>query len=109
WALALKSGRGRIFEGDTVRRFITPAPDGQGPGRPLGFNVKRLQVILDGSGFSENAVGHLGYTGTSLWWDVEKNFLWALLTNRVHPSARNQGINDFRRLMARRLTAAWNH
>jgi CubicO group peptidase (beta-lactamase class C family) len=29
-------------------------------------------------------VGHLGFTGTSLWIDLDREVVIALLTNRVH-------------------------
>jgi CubicO group peptidase (beta-lactamase class C family) len=32
------------------------------------------------------AVGHLGFTGTSLWLDLPRRRWVALLTNRVHPT-----------------------
>jgi CubicO group peptidase (beta-lactamase class C family) len=42
------------------------------------------------------AIGHLGYTGTSLWIDVEHEVVAVLLTNRVHPSRENERIRAFR-------------
>jgi serine-type D-Ala-D-Ala carboxypeptidase len=33
----------------------------------------------------EDAVGHLGFTGTSLWIDAKRPRVYVLLTNRVHP------------------------
>lgn len=42
--------------------------------------------------FSPDAVGHFGYTGTSLWIDKERKVVVALLTNRVHKSHRAEGI-----------------
>jgi CubicO group peptidase (beta-lactamase class C family) len=49
-----------------------------------------------GSFFSTRSVGHLGFTGTSIWWDLEKNCYIILLTNRVHPTRKNEMIRDFR-------------
>jgi CubicO group peptidase (beta-lactamase class C family) len=46
--------------------------------------------------FSADSVGHLGYTGCSVWWDLEKNCHVILLTNRVHPSRSNEKIKEFR-------------
>ncbi len=34
---------------------------------------------------SKRAIGHTGFTGTSLWIDLEKKKFVVLLTNRVHP------------------------
>ena len=89
WSLAWRQGRGRIFDRHTLADFIRPRPAGEDSGRPLGFNIRGGVESMARSGLPPNAVGHLGYTGTSLWWDFEKNFIWLLFTNRVHPSARN--------------------
>ncbi|HUF43642.1 MAG TPA: serine hydrolase, partial [Verrucomicrobiae bacterium] len=49
-----------------------------------------------GSLFSARSVGHLGFTGGSIWWDLEKSCHVILLSNRVHPSRKNDQIKDFR-------------
>jgi CubicO group peptidase (beta-lactamase class C family) len=41
-------------------------------------------------------VGHLGYTGTSFWMDLSAGVTTILLTNRVHPSRKNEKIREFR-------------
>lgn len=41
-------------------------------------------------------VGHLGFTGTSLWLDRSRQAAWVLLTNRVHPTRQREGIRDYR-------------
>jgi len=46
--------------------------------------------------FSANTIGHLGYTGCSMWIDLKKKFHIILLTNRIHPSATNEKIKSFR-------------
>jgi len=49
-----------------------------------------------GSLFTASAFGHLGYTGCSVWMDPERSLIVVLLTNRVHPTRRNDGIRRFR-------------
>lgn len=44
----------------------------------------------------ETTVGHLGFTGTSIWIEREQNAVAVLLTNRVHPSRDNAKILDLR-------------
>jgi len=39
-----------------------------------------------GRGLSQNAFGHTGFTGTSLWIDPDRDLVIVLLTNRVHPT-----------------------
>jgi CubicO group peptidase (beta-lactamase class C family) len=41
-------------------------------------------------------VGHLGFTGTSFWVDLEGGVQVVLLTNRVHPTRENIRIREFR-------------
>jgi CubicO group peptidase (beta-lactamase class C family) len=89
WVLAWRQGRGLVFERPALAEFLNPVPDITGPGRPLGFNRRGLVSALAGSDWPETAVGHLGYTGSALWWAPERDFLWLFLTNRVHPRAVN--------------------
>lgn len=42
------------------------------------------------------ALGHLGFTGTSLWIDFDRELVVALLTNRVAFGRGNQQLRDFR-------------
>ena len=50
-----------------------------------------------GDYFSNSSYGHLGFTGTSMWVDPEKEIIIILLTNRVHPSRDKEGIYGIRR------------
>jgi serine-type D-Ala-D-Ala carboxypeptidase len=61
----------------------TPSAEGSSLGRRLGRGPR-------------GAIGHLGFTGTSLWIDVDRAVVVALLTNRVHPSRENERIRAFR-------------
>ena len=45
---------------------------------------------------SRTAVGHLGFTGTSLWIDLERDANVILLSNRVHPERDNERIREVR-------------
>jgi CubicO group peptidase (beta-lactamase class C family) len=62
----------------------------------LGWDTPSAVNSSSGSYFSARSVGHLGFTGTSIWWDLEKNCHIVLLTNRVHPTRKNDKIKDFR-------------
>jgi CubicO group peptidase (beta-lactamase class C family) len=46
--------------------------------------------------FSQNSIGHLGFTGVSFWLDLEKRVLVIFLTNRVHPGRQNDEIKKLR-------------
>jgi CubicO group peptidase (beta-lactamase class C family) len=46
---------------------------------------------------SPTAIGHTGFTGTSLWIDWERDLYFVLLTNRVHPTRENDRLRAIRR------------
>jgi len=62
----------------------------------LGWDTPSAAKSSSGTLFSNRSVGHLGFTGCSIWWDLEKNCHVVLLTNRVHPSRKNEKIKEFR-------------
>lgn len=65
--------------------------------RTLGWDTPSGENPAAGSKFSPKSVGHLGFTGTSLWIDPIAGIAVALLTNRTHPNGReNQKIRTFR-------------
>ncbi len=72
--------------------------DGQVPGSSwaLGWDTRSAQGSSAGALFSAHSVGHLGFTGTSVWIDLERQVHVILLTNRVHPSRNNTAIRSFR-------------
>jgi CubicO group peptidase (beta-lactamase class C family) len=45
-----------------------------------------------GNLLSDTALGHTGFTGTSLWIDAAQNLFVILLTNRVHPTRTNEAL-----------------
>jgi len=49
-----------------------------------------------GRRLSATAIGHTGFTGTSLWIDWEADTYIVLLTNRVHHSHDSNAILDVR-------------
>ena len=69
----------RIISDSTIRLFTQRA----GGSRALGWAMADGQW---GSGryLGENAYGHVGFTGTSLWIDRDREMFVILLTNRVH-------------------------
>lgn len=73
-------------------------PDASVPGstRTLGWDTPSPEGSSAGSRISKRSVGHLGFTGTSLWIDRERRLVITLLTNRVHPSRDNDRIREMR-------------
>jgi CubicO group peptidase (beta-lactamase class C family) len=62
----------------------------------LGFDTPTRPDSSSGRYFSDQSVGHLGFTGTSFWMDLEKGVVVILLTNRIHPTRENEKIKAFR-------------
>ncbi|MDQ2930432.1 MAG: serine hydrolase [Gemmatimonadota bacterium] len=75
----------RIVSDSAVKLFTTRASGS----RALGWAMADGQW---GSGrfMSEGSFGHVGYTGTSLWIDPEREMFVILLTNRVHAARARQ-------------------
>jgi len=81
---------------DTIRRFLTPSLV-PGSSRALGWDTMRPTSSC-GTRMSAEAIGHTGFTGTSLWIDPGADAYVVLLTNRVHPAAGStDGIQTLRR------------
>ena len=78
--------------------------------RTYGFDTradKRSGGALVGDSLSEQSYGHSGFTGTMLWIDPAKRFLFVLLSNRVYPDASNQRINSLK-VRSRIMDALYN-
>ncbi|MDA8402801.1 MAG: serine hydrolase [Desulfobacteraceae bacterium] len=83
-----------VFQADLVRLFLKLEP---GRERALGFDTPSKENSSSGDMFDKAAtVGHLGFTGTSFWMDLNRAVAVILLTNRVHPSRKNERIKAFR-------------
>jgi len=82
-----------VFQHRWVKRFLGRDETST---RAFGFDMPTPGASSSGNHFSERTVGHLGYTGTSFWSDLERGISVILLTNRVHPSVENDRIRTFR-------------
>ncbi len=67
--------------------LVRPRPPGT---LRAGFDGKSEKGSLAGSAFGPSTIGHLGFTGTSFWCDVDAQIVGVVLTNRVHPTRDNQ-------------------
>jgi CubicO group peptidase (beta-lactamase class C family) len=88
------SGDDRIGQQETVRRFVTRAPEVAGS-RALGWDTM-LPTSSCGSKLSPASFGHTGFTGTSLWIDPVRELYVVFLTNRVNPTRDNTRIQRIR-------------
>jgi CubicO group peptidase (beta-lactamase class C family) len=89
-------GRDSFLPTPLVKEFLTRDMTVSESSHALGWDTPSSDQSSSGSYFSPNTVGHLGFTGTSLWWDLEKDCSVILLTNRIHPSRTNDKIKSFR-------------
>jgi CubicO group peptidase (beta-lactamase class C family) len=88
-------GRESILQRELVRQFTTRQESSARSSWALGWDTPSAPSS-SGSSFSEQSFGHLGYTGTSLWIDPLCELEVVLLSNRVHPSRKNEKIKVFR-------------
>jgi CubicO group peptidase (beta-lactamase class C family) len=85
----------QLFNPATVRLFATRESEPAGTSRALGWDTPTAPSS-SGKHFSPSSIGHLGYTGTSLWIDPERELAVVLLTNRTWPDRENKAIQIVR-------------
>lgn len=85
----------KLLEPETVSLFTRLQPLPTGTSRALGWDTPSTPS-QSGKHFSRRSFGHLGYTGTSLWIDAEREIAIALLTNRTWPDKQSQLIKQVR-------------
>ena len=90
----------------TFKAMIENYTEGLEENRAWGWTVKGKILSSGGDIISPKAFGHTGFTGTSIWTDIEKDIYIVLLTNRVHPRRENMNIIRFRRLFHNAVLAA---
>jgi serine-type D-Ala-D-Ala carboxypeptidase len=100
---ALHGRLGSFLTRDELWPLVKPRPDGT---LRAGFDGKSEQGSSSGTLFGSSTIGHLGFTGTSLWCDVDREMIGVLLTNRVHPSRDSDVIRKVRPLAYDRI-AEW--
>ena len=94
--LACYAGRSDFIPQKIIEQFWARDPAVRGSTWALGWDSPSPEYSSSGHRFSPAAVGHLGFTGTSVWIEPARGIAISLLTNRVHPRRDNQAIRDFR-------------
>ena len=85
---------GRFCSHHIVRQFFRIPP---GATRALGFDIPSCQAASCGRYFKKGKTfGHLGYTGTSFWVDLNDGVMLIFLSNRVLTDKDNVMMKDFR-------------
>jgi serine-type D-Ala-D-Ala carboxypeptidase len=95
FAQCLLNGGTPLFRPHTVELFTRREYFPAGTSRALGWDTPS-PPSQSGKYFSPKSYGHLGYTGTSLWIDPERQLSVTLLTNRTWPDRNSQAIKEIR-------------
>ena len=95
FADALLNGGTPVVRADTLNIFTRREAAPAGTSRTLGWDTPS-SPSQSGRYLGPRSFGHLGYTGTSLWIDPERQLSITLLTNRTWPDCRNQAIKQIR-------------
>lgn len=95
------SGGAVIAPGPLWHRALATDSKVEASTRSMGFDSPSAGVSSAGHYIGDTppgAVGHLGFTGTSLWVDLRRSLVVALVTNRVANGRQETRIRDFRPL-----------
>ena len=87
--------RHEILRLETLALFTRRESSPPGTSRALGWDTPS-SPSQSGKYFSAGSFGHLGYTGTSLWIDPQRQLSITLLTNRTWPDCANEAIKQVR-------------
>ena len=91
--LTLCSAEDRLFSGGNFGAIHATRDSPAGTSRALGWDTPS-SPSQSGKYFSPSSFGHLGYTGTSLWIDPERQLSVTMLTNRTWPDSANRAIRE---------------
>jgi serine-type D-Ala-D-Ala carboxypeptidase len=89
------NGTLNFFNAAVLKQF-TQRQIPEGSSRALGWDTPSPGFSSAGKQFSSHSVGHLGFSGTSLWIDLDAAVTVVLLTNRTWPDRKNQLIREVR-------------
>ncbi|MEO6238318.1 MAG: serine hydrolase domain-containing protein [Vicinamibacterales bacterium] len=89
------TGTRLLAKPETLARFARQSTV-PGSSRALGWDTM-LPTSSCGASLTPRAIGHTGFTGTSLWIDPGQDLYVVFLTNRVHPTRENNQIQEVRR------------
>lgn len=115
WAMGGVAGHAGLFStAEEVARWAEAIHEELGGAARLGRPALLRAICAEGLGFDrpsdaessagtrfgrggpQGAVGHLGFTGCSVWLDLDRRWSAVLLTNRVYPDRKNEDIRSLR-------------
>jgi CubicO group peptidase (beta-lactamase class C family) len=86
--LRAERGESAIFPGEIAREFFRRQDLPRGSDWALGWDTPTAGQSTSGTHFSAHSIGHTGFTGTSLWIDLDSGAIVVMLSNRVHLVAK---------------------
>jgi CubicO group peptidase (beta-lactamase class C family) len=86
--LAADRGESALFPREVAAEFFRRQELPPGSDWALGWDTPTAGRSTSGTHFSRRSIGHTGFTGTSLWIDLEHGCVVVVLANRVHLVAR---------------------
>lgn len=95
FAHMMLAGGNSILRPETIALFTRREASPSGTSHALGWDTPSVPS-QSGRYFGPRSYGHLGYTGTSLWIDPDRQLSITLLTNRTWPDCANQAIKQVR-------------
>jgi serine-type D-Ala-D-Ala carboxypeptidase len=95
FANAMLEGGRPILRPETLAVFTRRESSPPGTTRALGWDTPS-SPSQSGKYFSASSFGHLGYTGTSLWIDPQRQLSVTLLSNRTWPDSADHAIQQLR-------------
>ena len=96
FAECMLRGGAPLFQMATVKLFTQRQELPTGTTRALGWDTPSATASSSGAHFSPGSFGHLGFTGTSLWIDPDRQLSVTLLANRTWPDRSSQAIRQVR-------------
>ncbi|HJQ27125.1 MAG TPA: serine hydrolase domain-containing protein [Blastocatellia bacterium] len=76
----------RLVSERGLRWFTENLTPGRATARSIGWVLAATADCSAGAALPPTAIGHNGFTGTSVWMDPAARRVFVLLTNRIHPS-----------------------
>jgi len=86
-----------LFDPATLNRFTERQPPAGNSCR-LGWDTPSANSS-SGKHFSSRSIGHLAYSGCSVWIDLDKDVTIVLLTNRTWPDRSGQAMREVRPIL----------
>lgn len=97
-----------LLKADSIKMFWQNRTPWSALHRSIGFKLNSSRPTSGGSALSRKAIGHNGFTGTSLWLEPEKQRQWILLSNRIHPRVKKVNFDVTRRKLHELLKVELN-